>query len=286
MKQQKVLLVGCGDIGIPLGLKLVEQGHLVWGVRRTIDSLPAEIQGMTADVTEAQSLSPLTQEDFDQVVITLTPSQRSDEGYRSVYVEGVRNILQHLKGAPFIIYVSSTGVYHHSNGEWVDEACSAKPDSFSGKRLLEAEQLLKADSFPFSVVRFSGIYGPGRNRLIEQVRSLKGVAKEPPVYTNRIHRDDCVGFILHLLNLQMEGKALEELYLATDCEPTSMWEVKRFIAEQLSIAPNQLKPESIHQRKSKRLHNKKMRATGYDLKYKNYKKGYGELIEKWLSNPS
>src|SRR5512138_2547226 len=51
----RVLIVGCGYVGLPLGAELVRQGHEVVGVRRSVGAEPelkaAGIQPAVADVT-------------------------------------------------------------------------------------------------------------------------------------------------------------------------------------------------------------------------------------------
>src|SRR5690606_40538461 len=92
----------------------------------------------------------------------------SDLGYHAYYYRGLRHILKALKGQKLqrAFFVSSSSVYHQMDGEWVDETSETRPSSFAGKEMLAAEEaLLKAD-VPGTVVRFTGIYGPGRTRMI------------------------------------------------------------------------------------------------------------------------
>jgi nucleoside-diphosphate-sugar epimerase len=147
---------------------------------------------------------------------------------------------------------------------------------------LEAEQLLAASDIPYTVIRFAGIYGPGRRRLIEQVLAKQGCPKEPPLYTNRIHRDDCVGFLAHLISLDRQGVKLARLYLGVDSEPVSMWQVKQWLAEQLAIDPAAMTAAEQTRRGSKRCSNHRMLTSGYHLLYPSYRQGYGALLAKAL----
>jgi nucleoside-diphosphate-sugar epimerase len=275
-----ILLVGCGDIGINLGLMLAAKGERVWGLRRS-STLPNPLMTLNADVTDPDSLRCLSALALDYVVLTLTPASFSDEGYRSVFVDGLANVLAVLKTVSSIkriFWVSSTSVYHQADGQWVDEESSTDPGSFSGRRLLQAEQLLAASGFVYSVIRFAGIYGPGRRRLIEQVIAGQGCEKLPPLYTNRIHREDCVGFLSHLIEQDQQGEKVERCYIGVDSEPVAMWQLKSWLAQQLGVDPNSLTSVEQTRRSSKRCSNQRLLSSGYQLLYPSYQQGYLALL--------
>jgi nucleoside-diphosphate-sugar epimerase len=278
----KCLIVGCGDIGVALAKILLAEGCEVWGLRRDCTDLPDCIHGIAADVSRIDTLEPLRSLSFDFVLVTLTPGAFNDSAYQQVYVKGLRNLLAVLNPEKLqrLFYVSSTSVYHQCDGDWVDEDSLVRPSSFSGRRLLEAEALLTSSGLATTVIRFAGIYGPGRNRLIEQVSNGQGCPESPPLYTNRIHRDDCVGFLAHLLRLQWQGQALQTCYIGVDNEPVTMWELKQWLAQQLGIATGQLLQESPTRRNSKRCRNRRMLASGYRLLYQGYRQGYGALLHE------
>lgn len=281
MAGANVLLVGCGDIGVPLGLQLAAQGDSVWGLRRNPSSLPAPIQPLAADVTEPASLAAIGELALDYVIMTLTPAGFNDEGYRRVFVDGVNNLLAQLlplTSLRRVFFVSSTSVYHQGEGQWVDEASPTQPRSFSGQRLLQGEQILLDSSLPVTVIRFAGIYGPGRRRLIQQVIDRQGCSAEPPLYTNRIHRDDCVGCLAHLLGMAKEGELLDTRYIGVDSEPVTLWDLKRWMATELGIDPGQLTGALDSRRHSKRCSNQRLLTTGYRLRYPGYQQGYRPLL--------
>lgn len=285
MAKGQVLLVGCGDIGIPLGLQLKQQGFDVWGLRRNPEGLPAVISALAADVCEPASLAVLADHRFDYIVVTLTPADFSDEGYRRIFVEGLGNVMAAVASdcVKRWFFVSSTSVYHQGEGQWVDEDSDTSPDTFSGQRLLEAEALLAATTSSSAttaatVVRFAGIYGPGRRRLISQVQNLQGCVQTPELMTNRIHRDDCVGFLEHLLLMDYRGQTPQSLYIGVDNEPVSMWTLKRWLAQQLDLDPDSLQPTAITRRNSKRCRNQQLHNSGYTLRYPSYREGYSELL--------
>ncbi|MGH1484692.1 MAG: NAD-dependent epimerase/dehydratase family protein [Cellvibrionaceae bacterium] len=280
--QETVLLLGFGDIAKRLAKKL-SSSYQITGVRRRSELVQGitTVQADCSDLTEMQNL--LTQH-FDVIVVTMTPSEMSDEGYEKAYVQTVKTLLAalaHNAQTPrLLIFVSSSSVYGQQQGEWVDEQASTEPSSYSGKRLLEAENLLSQSEFASCSVRFSGIYGPGRRRLIEQVVAGHGAAKEPVLYSNRIHSEDCAGILAYLIERQ-KTQVIAPVYLASDCEPTPLYDVKQWLAEQLALPVDHLKPKPLGRtlRSSKRCSNKQLLATGYQFQYPTFKEGYRAVLE-------
>lgn len=277
--QEKLLIIGCGDIGQRLAQQLDPQRYRVIGLRRHPPTDLPYLHYQTGDATQADQLDAiLDSEDFGVIVISMTPTERSDIGYERAYVQTCHNLVtglkKHQRQPRLLVFVSSTAVYGQNDGSWVDELSPTTPDSFSGKRLLEAEQVIQQSGFAHCIVRFSGIYGPGRNRLIEQVK--QECASASPHYTNRIHADDCAGVLAHLIELQ-HRQPLADIYLATDSSPTPMIEVVRWIAGQLG-AEDFLSPDAPNERGNKRISNRRLRASGYSLRYPDFRIGYAELI--------
>jgi nucleoside-diphosphate-sugar epimerase len=279
----KVLIAGCGYVGTALGRLLVADGHEVFALRRRVDRLPAGLRAVEADLTDVDALRRLP-ESIDVVFYTASADARDDRSYRSAYVDGLRHLLAALDGRALrrLLYVSSTGVYAQQGGEWVDEDAPAEPRHFSGARLIEGETLLAGSGHPATVVRLAGIYGPGRERLLERVR--RGEAMIPagaPVYSNRIHRDDCAGVLRHLMSLERA----EPLYVAADHEPTEMAVVLGWIAERLGAPPPRTAPDPgpgvRHDRiNNKRVKNARLLASGYRFRYPTFREGYAALIDK------
>ncbi len=280
LKGRSILLAGCGDIGTGLGERLYARGAQVVGLRRKPENLPAEFEKLAADFADPASLSALQGRQFDHVVVTLTPTGYSDETYEQAYVAGLRHLLAALDPASgHLLFVSSTSVYHQDDHKWVDETSPTEPTSFSGIRMLEAEQLVAASGIPFVNVRFSGIYGPGRTRLLDQVRDGKACGPGDRLYTNRIHRQDGVGFLEHLILMRERGEEMHDLYLATDSHAATMWDVQSWLATKLGMDPFKLKTGPVPGRTSKRCRNGRLRDSGYQLVYPDFMRGYMEMLE-------
>jgi nucleoside-diphosphate-sugar epimerase len=177
------------------------------------------------------------------------------------------------------IFTSSTGVYAQEAGEWVDETSSTEPVHYSGSELLVSEQIVLNSAFPATVVRLGGIYGPGRTRLIDSVRQGIAVCTDgPPVYINRIHRDDCAGVLQHVMQLPQPDR----LYLAVDHDPADQCEVLHWLALRLglplprkaAVSDSGIRPH----RGNKRCSNRKLVKTGYVFHYPTFREGYEALL--------
>ena len=279
----RTLIAGCGFVGTRLGLDLAAEGHEVWGLRRDPSGLPPTIRRLRADLTKPAMLQDLPA-DLGLVFFTAAPDQHDDDGYRGLYVEGLRNLVQALRvqgqQPDRLLFTSSTAVYSQNTGEWVDEDSPTEPRNFAGRRLLEAEHLLLTSPFPSVVVRLAGIYGPGRGRLVESVRNGTAAYRDgPPVYTNRIHRDDCAGVLRHLAMIP----APLPLYLAADHEPADNGTVLRWLAEQLHVPPPSVRPAAELQPwergSSKRCRNDRLLTSGYRFRFPTFRDGYGAMVK-------
>jgi len=279
LSKAQVLIVGCGDIGQRLAQCLPQDAYEVTGLRRNPPVDLPFLGYQACDVTNAEALAEVLKQDFAVILISMTPSERSDSGYKQAYVQTCRNLVEGLNAQSLkprlLIFVSSTAVYGQLDGSWVDENSATQPVGYSGERLLEAEVVIQNSGYTNAIVRFSGIYGPNRNRLIEQVR--QGKASSSAHFTNRIHADDCARSLAHLIELNRRGETLAPVYLATDSAPASMLEVVTWLAEQMGVTEF-LSEAATNERGNKRCSNQRLLDTGFVFRYPSFKDGYAELI--------
>ena len=141
----RVLIVGCGYVGLALGAELVRAGHTVFGLRRSAaPELPAlGIQPLAADISDLKSLNSLGSHRFDFVANTVA-SGGTEENYRRTYLQGTKNLLEWLAPNPprAFVYTSSTAVYAQNDGSVVTEESSAQPESGTSAVLIETERAL------------------------------------------------------------------------------------------------------------------------------------------------
>lgn len=274
----KLLIIGCGAIGSALALHLTAQGHQVTGLKRHPPLENNGINYIAADLTVAGQLQKLP-DDFDAVFFIVSADGRTEQSYRTVYETGLGNALAKFQQQPWF-FVSSTSVYGQNQGEWVDENSPTEPSNITSQLICQAEQRLLAANANSVIVRFSGIYGPGREYLLRSAQQSPSIQQTPPYYTNRIHQQDCVGVLAFLLAQRLAGVALNNCYLASDDNPATMWEVISWLAEQLNCpAPTVKSIEGIADQ-NKRCQNQRLKALGYVFRYPDYQAGYGELIKR------
>lgn len=269
---------------------LIDSGHSVTGIRRDVSKLPDWLNSISADVNRPDKLAFLSSQSFDIVLYCLAASGFNEAAYRSAYVDGLSNVLGALgdQTPERFIFVSSTSVYHQNDGSVVDEQSPTTPGKFNGRIVLEGETLVRSRANG-TVVRFSGIYGPGRTRMIDRVKSHIRSDPHDEGYTNRIHVDDCAGVLAHIADLTSRHSA-ESLYLASDSLPCTRYELEAFIASELGIgaAPaisaqdgEQAVASAAGARRiagSKRCSNARLLQSGYRFKFPDYTFGYKQVL--------
>lgn len=266
-----VVIAGCGDLGTEAGLSYVAAGHAVLALRRTTSVLPDSFASLSVDLaTQVPSLPADTQ----IVVLATSADGRHESAYRSAYVAAASNIITSIQRdvarAPRVLLVSSTAVYGVDDGSWIDETTPADPRTPTASLLLEAERTLRAALPGAVVLRLGGIYGPGRGRLIEDARS--GRAPERPQFTNRIHRDDAAGAIVHLTTM---NRAPEPIYLGVDNEPAERSDVLRFLAGELGVEPV---AQVTGRPGGKRCDNGLLHGSGFAFRFPTYREGYRSIL--------
>jgi nucleoside-diphosphate-sugar epimerase len=288
----RVLIVGCGYVGVPLGAELVRQGHEVFGVRRSAgggDELAkAGIKPLTADITKPEDLAVLP-EPFDWVVNCVSSTQGGVEEYRQVYLQGTRNLVEWLAKTPpkKFVYTSSTSVYGQTDGSPVKETSPTEPASETSRVLVETEKVLleaaQQKKLPAVILRVAGIYGPERGHLFLQY--LKNEAKIPGQgerIINMIHRDDLITVIISALKNGRAG----EIYNAVDDEPVAQIHFFRWLSETLGkwMPPFATEPETAERKRAltnKKVQNRRLKMElGYQFKYPNFRKGYTAEIQR------
>lgn len=277
----KVVIVGCGDVGSRLGCQLAAGGWDVQGLRRTVAALPAAIRPLPGDLGASACPPAWPQGELDYVVFAAAASQHDEAGYRATYVEGLRHCLgwleQRGQRPKRMLFVSSSGVYAQKAGEWVDEDSPAEADTYSGRVLREAERVALDSGIPASVVRLTGIYGPGREYLLRQVREGYRVAAEPALYANRIHAEDAAGLLACLLRADADGRALENLYIGVDDAPAPLAEVVDYLRGLLGVE-HWAADAHVRRAGSKRCSNARARALGWVPRYPSYREGYAAIL--------
>ncbi|MCY1421868.1 NAD dependent epimerase/dehydratase family protein [compost metagenome] len=277
-----LLIAGCGDVGSRLAQQMLQAGWNVHGLRRQVAALPDGVLPVAGDLQQPACPADWPRGRLDYLVYAAAASQHDEAGYRAAYVEGLRHVLdwlaQHGQKPRRLLFVSSSGVYGQRDGEWIDEGSPAEPEGFSGQVMLEAERLALASGIPATRVRLTGIYGPGREWLLKQVRMGYRVVSEPPLYANRIHVDDCAGLLAQLLVADAAGVALEDCYIGVDDAPAALHEVVGWLRERLGVT-GWAEESTVRRSGSKRCSNARARALGWAPRYPSYREGYAAILD-------
>jgi nucleoside-diphosphate-sugar epimerase len=287
----RVLIVGCGYVGLPLGAALVARGHHVVGLRRSpaaeAEMRAAGIEPAYADITDRPSLDPLPLP-FDWVVNCVASGGGGLKDYRHTYLEGTRHLLDWLGASPpaKFIYTGSTGVYGQTDGADVDETSPTKPVSATARTLVTTERVLlktaRERGFPAIVLRLAGIYGPARGYWLRQF--IAGEARmegEGRRILNMVHRDDVVGAILTVCERGQAG----EVYNVVDDAPVTQRGFFTWLATRLNRPlPPAIPEDGVAKRKrgltNKRVSNRKLKVElGYQFRYPTFREGFEPELE-------
>lgn len=271
----RVLIVGCGYVGQALAKLYLNQGAAVWALQRHAVNMEG-LHNILCDVT---SIDPQQLPEVDLVYYLVAPQSSDESAYVDVYDKGIKQVITALtaKSNPKLILCSSTRVYGQCQGEEVDEHSITLPQEPLGNLILKAEHrvLSIANSM---VVRFGGIYGPNRVKLLEDIVNNRATLSPTPVYTNRIHLNDCAG-ILHFLAKIQEPASI---FLGVDSEPVLYNDMIKWLAAELN-APEPVIGEKPPQRlinSNKRCLNHKIISYGYQFQYPTFREGYRSILEQ------
>ena len=181
-------------------------------------------------------------------------------------------------------YLSTTGVYGDTKGDWVSELNQAKPFQSRSYKRLNCEKEWIESGLPVQIFRLPGIYGPGRSTF-EAIKNnkIRVILKENQVFS-RIHVADIANAIIYLLQNKNSLKFHQIINIADD-EPCSQIEVIKYCYDLLGkTMPKPILFEEAKEEMSpiaqsfwmenRRVSNKLLCETlGYKLIYKNYQLG-------------
>ena len=282
MSAPSVVIAGCGDVGSRLASQLLAAGWEVHGLRRNVARLPEGVIGIAGDLFNKECPDTWPIGGVDYLVYCAAATDHDEAGYRKAYVQGLQHVLEWLgdygQEPKHLVFVSSSSVYGQQNGEWVDETSPTQAVGYSGQVMLEAEQVAFDSGIPATTVRLTGIYGPGREWLLSQVRQGYRVAVEPPLYGNRIHVDDAAGLLAYLLLHVEQVGELEKVYIGVDNAPAPLAEVVDWLRGYLGVT-EWAEDASVRRAGSKQCSNARAKALGWTPTYPSYREGYAAILK-------
>ena len=214
----RVLIVGCGDVGMRAARQLnagsarVSVSALTTSAERSAPLRAAGVRPLLGNLDDKASLARLAGV-FHRVLYLAPPPGEGETGaqwWRDARSENLNRALR-LRALPdVLVYASTTGVYGDCDGDWVNETRTVAPATGRAHRRVNAERAMRhlgRAGVRVSILRVPGIYGLDRPSGTPVARLQRGtpVLKErDDVYTNHIQADDLAGACLAAL---WRGKA-------------------------------------------------------------------------------
>ena len=271
-----LLSIGHGYSAQALARRLLPQGWQIIGTTRTeagakalratgIDALvwpEADLSGALAKATHL--LTSVAPGDSDPVLQAIGPQ-----------IAG--------SALKWVGYLSTTAVYGHHNGDWVDETTPLAPTTARGAARVQAEADWTALGLPLHIFRLAGIYGPGRGPF-EKVRdgTARRIHKAGQVFS-RIHVDDIARVLHGALQRPHPG-----IYNVCDDDPASPEDILGLAADMLGLPPPPIVPyeqaEMTPMARSFYAENKRVRndriktVLGVTLDYPTYREGLAAIL--------
>jgi nucleoside-diphosphate-sugar epimerase len=274
--KNKFLILGCGYSGSYFAKTIKKFGCTVLTSSRSISRNPNSFvfnseNGITPDAKI-----------FDGVTHILSCIPPDKNGNDPV-LKSLKNKLKSLS-LEWVGYLSTTGVYGDTKGDWVSEINEPNPFQKRSYKRLNCEKEWIESGLPVQIFRLPGIYGPGRSTF-EAIKNkkIRVISKEKQVFS-RIHVADIANAIIYLLQNKDSLKFYQIINIADD-EPCSQIEVIQYCYELIGLtmpkpilfedAKDELSPiAQSFWMENRRVSNKLLCETlGYKLIYKNYKIG-------------
>lgn len=207
---QKISVLGCGWLGLPLAKKLICSDFIVNGSTTTSEKLSkledAGIVPFIISLTE-EGISGEVREflkDSEVIIINIPPKLRSVSSEN--FVAKMERLIPFIEKSSVqkVLFVSSTSVYGNKDGV-ITEEIIPEPNTESGKQLLQTEKLLQSNSsFKTTILRFGGLIGEDRH----PVKYLAGKEniESPDAPINLIHQKDCIEVISKIIGSDVWGE--------------------------------------------------------------------------------
>lgn len=264
----KIVILGCGFVGIRAARLFAGEGHDVVGVTHSAESaakLVAEpIRALACDISDRAAMERMPWGEVDAVVHCASSGGGGAEGYRRVYLDGARHAQAVLKPRRFV-FASSTSVYAQTDGSIVTENSPAEPPRETGRVLRETENFVLAHGG--WVARLAGIYGPGRCAMLQKLLEGRALIEgNGHRWLNQIHADDAASALFFLL----KNDAPPGIYNVADDTPSRQIDCYQLLADQLGKPLPPVGPIDLDRKRgwtNKRVSNAKLRKLGWSPRF-------------------
>ena len=281
------LILGCGYLGRRVAALWRQQGRCVFAATRNPTHLPPDVTPIDCDILDPVSLQNLPQ--VDTVLYAIGFDRTSGATMRAVYVDGLANVLAQLPTPTRFIHVSSSSVYGQTDGGWIDETSPTEPGEESGRIVLEAEAVLRARLPDAIILRFAGIYGPGRLLRRQTIERGEPIVGDSDKWLNLIHVEDGAHAVLAAEQNGEPGR----VYNVCDDHPVRRRWYYTTMARMLGapaprfVTPPADEPTPPHEKGNRRINNRRMKEElGVTLQYPNYEQGLRAARSSTLARPA
>jgi nucleoside-diphosphate-sugar epimerase len=285
----RLFCFGLGFSSLALAARLLPKGWDISGTCRDHerqDTIPKKniciFDGAHSTPEISAAISHAT-----HLLITIPPQPSGD-----VVLKNFSEVISNASHLQWVGYISSTGVYGDSGGEWVDEAAPLRGSTELNRRRVEVESAwlkLGVDyGLPVMIFRCVGIYGLGRNLLVSVKQGRARRIDKPGLVFSRIHAED----LAQTLEASMRTPQPGEVYNVSDDCPCPPAEAVEYACNLLGVEPPPLVPYAEADlspiargfyNTNKRISNKKIKnELGVKLRYPDYRSGLDALLKGFL----
>jgi nucleoside-diphosphate-sugar epimerase len=242
----RIAILGCGYVGTAFALQAQARGHAVLGVVRSAESVARlHALGIAAQACDLQAEDwTALPAAFDVVVYAASTGGAGVDAYARTYDSGVKRALAWARGvgAQRYIFTSSTGVYRQDDGSVVTEASEVGGTATADAMLAGERAVLASGLAQATVLRFGGLYGPGRHYLLDQLKRGENViGGRVDHFINYLHREDAAGAVLAAVETVAPGA---HLYNVTDGHPVTKADLAVWISAQLQLPAPTFDPQA------------------------------------------
>lgn len=199
-RRQRVLVVGCGDVGMRTAQRLVPRVRvlaLTSSAHRVAELRERGITPLLGNLDDAASLRRLAGLANRVLHLAPPPVLHGAQWQTDPRTVALVRVLSLRTPPRSLVYGSTSGVYGDCAGDWVAETRAVNPQTPRAVRRVHAETSVKRHGqrtgVAVAVLRIPGIYAPDREGGTPRGRLLRGtpvLRPEDDVYTNHIHADD------------------------------------------------------------------------------------------------
>ncbi|CAN7250588.1 SDR family oxidoreductase [Mesorhizobium amorphae] len=282
MTGKQILIFGAGYSGKAFA-RANSDAAPIFGTTRSPEKFEALRQAGITPLRFDGALTPEIGEALratTHLIVSVAPEEVGDP-----VLNAARDAIASMPALQWIAYLSTVGVYGDHGGGWVDETAECRPVSKRSVMRVSAEQdwleLGQEIGRPVAILRLSGIYGPGRNALVNLADGTARRLVKPGQVFNRIHCDDIAGALWHLADANRGG-----IFNVTDDLPAPPQDVVAYAASLMGVTPPpeipfetaQLSPMArSFYGENKRVANAAIKAAGYNFRFPDYRAAFDHM---------